>query len=367
MQIFNRLVNWYVPESLKGNLHLYTRARMIAAGTISTWPVCVPILLILLLLFQGNPVLQNFTIMVTVGGIIIWAFILYLLRLTGSFPLCIHLLVSTGLGIITLTVYMTGGIQSPTIVAMIIPPIISALFTGRQSALAWCCICSFIFILFFAFEDASQNNPNLIPEHLTNAVRTIFLILASFAIVGFLYIYEEIGRQYHLLLSEEKQKLSSMAHHDDLTGLANRLQFNKHLNLAIELAHEENSKIALLYIDLDDFKPVNDIHGHEAGDQVLKIAAQRMNRCVRASDTVARIGGDEFAIILNGIDSRQRAEDIANNISAQMKVPMDIYDKQIIIGASTGVCIYPEDADCAQSLISAADEKMYATKRTSKR
>lgn len=163
-----------------------------------------------------------------------------------------------------------------------------------------------------------------------------------------------------------EERIRRLAHHDSLTGLPNRLLFNDRLNQTISLAKRDARQFALLYLDLDDFKPVNDRFGHAAGDELLQGVAARMRHQVRASDTVARVGGDEFTVILSDIAKRADAQTVAAKIIAALGAPFQLSgkDQHVKIGASIGISVYPADGRDADALASAADTAMYQAKQT---
>jgi diguanylate cyclase (GGDEF)-like protein/PAS domain S-box-containing protein len=167
----------------------------------------------------------------------------------------------------------------------------------------------------------------------------------------------------HVLAEERIQRV---AHHDSLTGLPNRLLFNDRLNQAIRLAKRDSRQFALLYLDLDKFKPVNDTLGHTAGDELLQAVAVRIRRQVRESDTVARVGGDEFTVILPDIARRGEAETVARKIIAALAAPFQLgsQKQRVDIGISIGIAVYPSDGDDADVLVKAADAAMYSAKQT---
>ena len=170
-------------------------------------------------------------------------------------------------------------------------------------------------------------------------------------------------KQANEQLRESQRQLEFQAQHDALTGLANRKLLQDRLERAIKWVGRSGSAFALLVIDLDRFKEINDSHGHTAGDQVLVSIAQRMNALLRSTDTVARVGGDEFVLILEAVNNPAGAERIRDKLSAAIVQPIPLPGGQSVqVGASIGIALYPQDADSAEQLLHLADLRMYADK-----
>lgn len=171
-------------------------------------------------------------------------------------------------------------------------------------------------------------------------------------------------------ITERKQAekmINFMAYHDKLTGLPNRALLFDRLSQVISQAKRDNKYVALLFADLDGFKDINDKYGHEAGDNVLKMAAQRFLACVREVDTVARFGGDEFAIILGNLDDPHQAKGVAEKVVQAFAQSMVLADGgECSVGASVGISIYPEHGSAMDNLMTAADQAMYESKRLGK-
>ncbi|MFN7088010.1 MAG: diguanylate cyclase domain-containing protein [Burkholderiales bacterium] len=165
---------------------------------------------------------------------------------------------------------------------------------------------------------------------------------------------------------ETEERIRRLAHYDNLTGLPNRALFYDRLKQAISLARRDHHQMALLYVDLDDFKTVNDRLGHDAGDELLKKVAERLQQLVRESDTVARIGGDEFTVTLPEVRGRNDAEIVAQKIIEALRPNFHLGEQQheARIGASIGIAIYPDDAQDMEALVKAADIAMYIAKQT---
>jgi diguanylate cyclase (GGDEF)-like protein len=166
-------------------------------------------------------------------------------------------------------------------------------------------------------------------------------------------------------LSERKKyedQLYTQAHHDNLTGLPNRkLAFDK-LDLALAKAVIEKNHVALLYIDVDRFKNINDSLGHVAGDQLLIELASRLSHCVRSNDTVARLAGDEFAIILPEQESSEGAKIVAEKIIEACLPLVSVGERKVPISVSIGITLFPDDAIDIEQLIRSADTAMYQSK-----
>lgn len=166
-----------------------------------------------------------------------------------------------------------------------------------------------------------------------------------------------------LLLEKQIERSQYLALHDDLTTLANRRLFQDRLISAMERAKRSGTSVALMQVDLDRFKEVNDSCGHHIGDLLLQQVATMLNRRVRRSDTVARTGGDEFCIILEEPSTRTDAELVAESVVNMLAEAIQVEGKAIQVGASVGIAIYPDDAEDCDSLCIEADLRMYRAKQ----
>lgn len=172
-------------------------------------------------------------------------------------------------------------------------------------------------------------------------------------------VYERAQRNEIEML---KVLYENMAHHDTLTGLPNRALLNDRLTQMLLQAKRNLQQCALIYLDLDKFKPVNDTLGHDVGDALLKAVAERLLGVMRKSDTVARVGGDEFVVILHSLHNAQEANDIAHKILHALAQPFSIGEHTLNIGSSLGVALYPQHGEDAETLSKNADIAMYAAK-----
>ncbi|RIZ46664.1 hypothetical protein AXX04_27870 [Pseudomonas aeruginosa] len=163
-------------------------------------------------------------------------------------------------------------------------------------------------------------------------------------------------------LQMREAQLQYAAHHDSLTGLGNRRHLMEFAESALDDARRHGNSMALLLIDLDHFKPINDTHGHDAGDFVLQSVAQRLRHCVRTEDCVARLGGDEFAVLVGGSNAEQHARDIAERLLRELAKPVEFAKQWLVITPSIGVALFPGDALQFGKLYKAADQALYRVK-----
>lgn len=167
-------------------------------------------------------------------------------------------------------------------------------------------------------------------------------------------------------LKKTNEQVMHLAHHDALTGLPNRVLFYDRLNQAIARARRDNELVAILYLDLDGFKHVNDTRGHDVGDALLRDAAKRIVSCIRDSDTVARMGGDEFTVILCNGRTPESVDRVARKIIDAMDSPFLLHGKTSSVSASIGISFFPNHGDTPDELVKIADAAMYLAKQAGK-
>ncbi len=179
------------------------------------------------------------------------------------------------------------------------------------------------------------------------------------------------GRPAHLLgivrdLTERKKSQEEIHHaafHDILTGLPNRMMFNRELEGILQENAANNKKFALLFMDLDRFKFINDILGHVAGDELLQQAAQRLSRSIKKTDLVSRLGGDEFVVLLRNIETSNSIEFIAERIRRAFQEPFKFGEQEIYVNISIGISSFPKDGQSAEMLLKHADNALYRVKK----
>ena len=212
----------------------------------------------------------------------------------------------------------------------------------------------------FSLEIITGLDKKVVIETTVKIGLIIFIILAVI-ILWNRRLKVEIDRREKL-----EKVMKHMATHDELTGLANRVLLKDRLSTAINFHQRQSLKMAVLFIDLDGFKNINDTYGHDVGDELLQQVALRLQGCVRSSDTVVRFGGDEFILLLTGLHNPNEAAHVADKVLTLMQKEFELKKTNASIGCSIGIAMYPEDADNDIDLLKVADTLMYKVKATGK-
>lgn len=262
-------------------------------------------------------------------------------------------------GIHTLTGFT---LQSPIVPLYFFIPAWAFLTSSSRSGMWWSMIVAAVFIGVTAIQPLQLDFPNIIPADKLAFFR-LGTALSALMLIGIcLYIHQDSFIALTDQLDEDRLLYAHKANHDPLTGLANREQFDLQLQGALEDVDLNRQYAALIYIDLNDFKAVNDTHGHQMGDSVLQIVAQRIEKTVRDSDTTARLGGDEFGIVLPYLNDKNIVTRIVTKLEETLARPMSIGDEMLTLSGSVGVAIAPDDGRTASSLTRHADRNMYDAK-----
>lgn len=196
------------------------------------------------------------------------------------------------------------------------------------------------------------------------------LLVSSLAFITYLtgvaFWREWVGHRREYLHYENELQLHRLVHMDSLTGLANRILFDDRFSIAIAAARRYGHRVGILYLDLDEFKAVNDELGHEAGDSVLKEVALRLQKHTREMDTVARVGGDEFVVLMTNLRDMTDARGVADKLQAALNQPFELRGKPYPLHTSLGIAIFPDDGEQPGQLLKHADAAMYEAKRMTK-
>lgn len=190
----------------------------------------------------------------------------------------------------------------------------------------------------------------------------VMALLALVLLASLLFGVNTLLRRY-VDQVEREQELFYLANHDALTGLANRNLFEDRLQHAISRVRRSGKRLAVLFMDMDRFKPVNDTYGHAAGDRVLQLIAARLNAVLRGEDTVARLGGDEFVVLIEDVEASEEVEIVQQRLQQALQEPYQIDGGTVSLGVSIGTAFYPEDGVLIEDLLGTADRTMYHAKQ----
>jgi diguanylate cyclase (GGDEF)-like protein len=269
--------------------------------------------------------------------------------------------------------YYISSLAPVTTAAIMLYPVIIFLASLRmdKKLIIWATFLSILcmdgtYFYFYPKFDAAIANGIVSADPLGQVYRTVYLALSG------VLMYQVPKSMLRILrtqerLTQESQANKLIAQRDPLTGAYNRLYFDQHLENAIELALKFHYKIALFFIDLDGFKSLNDTLGHDAGDFVLKEVAADLNHTIRGNDIVARIGGDEFVIVISPLSNECKERGFSLRLLETISQKRTYKKQEVNVSASIGGAIYPDDAKTAEQLMKCADEAMYKAKKSGKK
>lgn len=259
---------------------------------------------------------------------------------------------------------LTGGIETPTLSLFILLPVLLGVTAGTRPGLYWTiAVCATWLSLLLAHRLGYQFTQLIIPENYNTAL-AISLSLTCVLVVLIVVQYELMNHVLRAGLARERANFEYLARHDQLTGLPNRRSFIQHWELALSRARRSNTRVAILFLDLDKFKGVNDQLGHGAGDCLLQEMGGRLQHLLRATDFVARWGGDEFAMIIENVSGAGDLERVAAKLVETIAQPVAIDGRPVCVGVSIGAAVYPDQSEDAAELERLADEAMYEAKHS---
>ncbi len=260
-------------------------------------------------------------------------------------------------------VAITGGVtSSPYLSLVLVVPIFLFLIAGRRYGVYWSLVAVGCVATMLLMEMAGVIFPQILSESARASFTfTTWVTTLTLLVLG-LIAYEGNFERLTERISAERGQFAHEAMHDPLTGLSNRKRFFSQANEALDDALARKHKAAVIFVDLDDFKSINDSFGHNVGDDVLNAVARRLQSSVRTVDTVARIGGDEFAIVLHGISRADVAELVVEKLRAVLEEPLVVGGHTVVATGSIGVAIAPDQGVEIERLLRLADEAMYRAK-----
>lgn len=358
------LFDAFIPQTRKHNEEALQESRILIAIiliclftflTVLTWVNLAPNIT-----FAG----QFYGNIICSAAFLGYSICLFTFKYLRSTVITANITIAVSIASILAGIFVSGGpLAAPANIMILLPIIMAFILINKQAGLAWTLIIMICHIIMVLLHIGGFQYPQLLAEDTLAVQHLAHWFMAYTAIIGLMYFSDSINDKLQQALDAKQKHFEHLASHDSLTSLANRLQFDAKLSMAIERSQQFGSPFALLFIDLDGFKPVNDQLGHDAGDAVLKEVAQRLKSVVRDSDTVARIGGDEFAIILEGLHNNDGATRVAQGLCKAIAKPFNAIASSPKIGASVGIALYPTHSKDKEELIKLADTAMYQAKQ----
>lgn len=313
-------------------------------------------------LFNGTTI----TVMTLGVGVLLVAGAYWLAK-RGATQQAAAILITSLIATLSFLVLRNGGVQDEAMLAFPALLVFAALVGNKW--LMWAItLWTLLFIALLAWLQSRGWFGGLSPARGYSAyVYTAIILLVTAISVGWLAsdlrnVLNKLNRE-HQKLTDSQAEISYMAHHDALTGLPNRLLIHDRFQQVVARAQRHQSKAALLFLDLDNFKSINDTHGHFTGDKLLKQIAEALSETLRASDTVGRQGGDEFLVLLDELHGDADAAHIAEKLIAKVEQTGREFDVDCQLSCSIGIAVYPLDARDFETLLKKADVAMYAAKR----
>lgn len=371
------LFDWFIPDSLKQG----QKVRMDSNDVQNIYAKTLLILNIYLIsiiavvgttayLFDmaSTPELKNAVLLFQGGSVVLFiiSVVAFKYRYKSTLFLGNAYAFSVFINILSSNFIMGFSFASPNLPLFLFVPTWAFLVCNERSGLAWTCAVTSVFAVLYFIEPLQLTFPQVFPLEELHRARMLAWLLGTALIVTCLFSYQNNFNALNDYLAGERTRFAYQALHDPLTGLANRTLFHNDAEEALRLADAQDTRAALIYIDLDDFKLVNDDYGHQAGDELLKIIADRIQHAVRKTDTAARLGGDEFGIMMRELSEREDVDNILQKLERAVAEPVKLGNETLQISCSLGVGIAPEHGKNIDALMRRADTRMYQAKNLSK-
>jgi len=357
-------VGWLLPETPIPRELERLRAELVVTFDLIFLVITVGVAIIMATAMDLPAVGREAALVVMPGMAVGLAASLAAVRFAAAYDLAAHMTVATVFATMAVSALMLGGIESSVLALWVMAPIVAGLLCGRRACTAWsAAVIATGAALFFLQASGTAEFPALDPAtyRATTLINLTIACIGAAAVVG---AYETINANLRRTIALERTKFRYQAGHDILTQLPNRRLFMELQETALRRADRTKQKVGLFIIDLDDFKNVNDRHGHPAGDRMLHIVGLRLRRFLRVTDAVARLGGDEFAVLVELLDSADDARTFAERLQSELSGKVEIGPGVVgTLSASIGVALYPDDGDTVEELLEAADAAMYAAKQ----
>jgi diguanylate cyclase (GGDEF)-like protein len=296
----------------------------------------------------------------TIVGVVLSMLIL---RLRGDRIMALNVMLFIYAGAFAAACFVFGGTESPTYPLLVLAPAMAAIVGSVALSSSWgLLVLAFWVGVLQAERNGFQFTQIIVPQNQSMAMMMGFTALAI-AVVSIIIIYAEMNKALRQSLQDINAELEHLSSHDQLTRLPNRRFYDDRMALALQRAAENGSMTGLQFMDLNDFKKINDTHGHGAGDKLLIAVAQRVQNSLRETDLVARLGGDEFVAVLEDVKSPEEITRLAQKLSLAIEQPLYVRQKVLKFSVSIGIAIFPIDGRQKQELEEKADKAMYLAKK----
>jgi diguanylate cyclase (GGDEF)-like protein len=328
------------------------------------WLITVVILTVILPMLmeltpQGKKAADALFLATIVGVLLSMA----ILRFRGDRLTALNVMLFIYAGAFAAACFVFGGTQSPTYPLLILAPAMAGIAGSVALSFSWGLLTiAFWVIILQAERYGIQFTQIILPQNHSMAMMMAYAAMAI-AVVSVIIIYAEMNKALRESLQSTNSELAHLSSHDQLTRLPNRRFYDQRIDLALRRAAEQGSMTGLMFMDLNEFKKINDTYGHGAGDKLLIAVAQRVQNSLRETDLVARLGGDEFVAVLEDVKSPEEITRIAHKLSAAIEQPLYVRQQILKFSASIGVAIFPIDGRQKQELEEKADKAMYLAKK----
>lgn len=290
-------------------------------------------------------------------------FSMAILRFRGDRITALNVMLFIYAGAFAAACFVFGGTKSPTYPLLILAPAMAGIAGSVALTVSWGLLTiAFWVVILQAERYGIQFTQIILPQNHSMAMMMAYTAMAI-AVVSVIIIYAEMNKALRESLQNTNSELAHLSSHDQLTRLPNRRFYDQRIALALLRAAEQRSMTGLLFMDLNEFKKINDTYGHGAGDKLLIAVAQRVQNSLRETDLVARLGGDEFVAVLEDVKSPEEITRIAHKLSAAIEQPLYVRQQILKFSASIGVAIFPIDGRQKQELEEKADRAMYLAKK----
>lgn len=354
----------FIGPSLKLDSDQLYRARVLVAAVQAFTIILFIVALYLLTLapISASSSLWSTLLVTLLNGILIG--VLVLLKTQGCYEPCAHITCGATMLAITTGIVVSGGpLLSPATPICVVTIVLAFLLSGRRMGLIWTTITLVTHAVMLVLLHVLGPFPQWLYMGYAEVHHVMHWAVTYVAIVGLMLIFDAINARLKRERDSERSRFEYLASHDPLTQLANRNVFDDRLRLAVARARRRQFSVALFFIDLNGFKPINDKYGHDMGDRVLQVVAARLQTHFRNVDTVARLGGDEFAILIEDLQDEKSVPQLAQKIVKLLCDPIESLPPEIRLGGSIGVALCPQHAHDEEKLVHYADTAMYQAKR----